>query len=173
MILLQLFWVFASLSLIAVGGANAVIPEMHRQIVEIHGWMDHARFVQLYALAQAAPGPNILTAGAMGYHVAGIPGMVVASIGIVGPAAVLAWIVAGLTMRLRGATWLKAVQGGLVPVAIGLFMASGIIIGTTNGAGSWVLLAITAATTVFIWRTSWNPLWVLGGGGLAGLLLGV
>jgi len=170
MLLLQILWTFSVLSLLAVGGANAIIPEMHRQVVELRGWIDHATFVQLYALAQAAPGPNILSASAMGFKIAGLPGMIMATIGIVGPAAVLAWWMAGLTDRLRGASWLKPAQSGLVPVAIGLFMSSGFILAATAGGDSLLLLGITAVATLITWRTGWNPLWVLAGGGALGLL---
>ena len=168
----ELLLTFAELSLLAVGGANAVVPEMHRQIVETHHWLDHARFVQLYALSQAAPGPNILSASAVGFGIAGLPGMIVATIGIVGPAAALAWIMAGLTQRLSGAWWLKPAQAGLVPVAIGLFLSSGLIMAGTNGEGRLHLLAVVVVGALVVWRTNWNPLWVLGAGAVAGLLLG-
>jgi chromate transporter len=169
-LLLQLLLTFSMLSLLAIGGANAVLPEMHRQLVEIHGWLDDATFTQLFALAQAAPGPNILAASVMGWRIAGPAGLGVATIGMLLPAAILAWCVAGLTQRLRGAAWLKPAQFGLVPVAIGLIAASGVIM--TEAAGSsWLAWAIVAAATVFVWRTKFSPLWVLAGGGALGLLL--
>ena len=68
-LLLQILVTFGILSLVAVGGANAVLPEMHRQLVDLHGWLDDATFAQLYALAQAAPGPNILVASVMGWRI--------------------------------------------------------------------------------------------------------
>ncbi|MBY0338550.1 MAG: chromate transporter [Acetobacteraceae bacterium] len=169
-LLLQLLLTFSTLSLLAIGGANAVLPEMHRQLVEIHGWLDDATFSQLFALAQAAPGPNILAASVMGWRIAGPAGLAVATIGMLLPAAILAWFVAGLTQRLRGATWLKPAQFGLVPVAIGLIAASGVIM--TEAAGSsWLAWGIVAASTIFVWRTGFSPLWVLAGGGALGLLL--
>src|SRR5258706_13600256 len=63
---------FSLLSLIAVGGAITVIPEMHRSVVEVHGWMSGAQFADLFALAQAAPGPNILVVSLIGWKVAGL-----------------------------------------------------------------------------------------------------
>jgi chromate transporter len=158
------------LSLLAVGGANAVVPEMHRQIVEIHGWMDSATFAKIYALAQAAPGPNVLVVPALGWVIAGPAGMAVSLFGIVAPAWALAWWVAGVTERLAGKTWVKAVRGGLVPVAIGLILASGLIMAEAS-AFSWIALAATAVASVFVWRTDYNPLWTLGTGGLIGLLV--
>lgn len=171
-LLLQILWTFSILSLVAIGGANSVLPEMHRQLVDLRGWMDDATFSQLYALAQAAPGPNILVASVMGWHIAGPAGMAMATVGMLLPAATLAWIVAGLTMRLRGAAWLKPAQGGLVPVAVGLLLAAGVIMAeASSGQVGWPALPIVAASALFVWRTNYSPLWVLAGGGVLGLAL--
>lgn len=171
MILLgQILLAFATLSLLAIGGANAVLPEMHRLLVEVHQWMDDATFTQLFALAQAAPGPNILAASVMGWHIAGAAGMMMATLGMLVPAACLAWIMAGLTIRLRGNTWMKPAQFGLVPIAVGLIAASGLIMAQAT-VTSWVALLIVAMATLFVWRTKYSPLWVLLAGGLVGLVL--
>ena len=170
MLLLNILLAFGTLSLLAIGGANAVLPEMHRLMVEVHGWMDDATFSQLFALAQAAPGPNILAASVMGWHVAGPAGMAMATIGMLVPAAILAWHMQGLTQRLRGNTWLRPAQFGLVPVAVGLIAASGVIMAGAAGTNllSFVIIAVS---TIFVWRTRYSPLWVLAGGGGLGLLL--
>ncbi|MBX6741604.1 MAG: chromate transporter [Acetobacteraceae bacterium] len=170
-LLLQLLLSFAVLSLVAIGGANAVLPEMHRQVVELHGWLDDATFSQLYALAQAAPGPNILVASVMGWRIAGGPGMAVATFGMLAPAAALAWGMAGLVHRLRGAPWLKPAQAGLVPVAIGLILAAGITMAQAAHSHGVLMLLIVAASALFVWRTDRSPLWVLAGGGILGALL--
>jgi chromate transporter len=170
-LLLQILLAFAILSLVAVGGANAVLPEMHRQLVELRGWLDDATFSQLYALAQAAPGPNILVASVMGWRIAGADGMAMATIGMLLPAAVLAWGMAGLVHRLRGAPWLKPAQAGLVPIAVGLLLAAGLVMAEASSQFGLLPLVIVAASTVFVWRTSYSPLWVLAGGGILGLVL--
>ncbi len=164
-----LFWAFATLSLLAIGGANAVLPEMHRQLVEIHGWLEDATFGQLFALAQAAPGPNILAASVMGWHIAGPAGLAAATVGMLLPASLLAWGVAGLTQRLAGAAWLKPAQFGLVPVAVGLIAASGVIMALAAGDG-WLPWAVICASALFVWRTAFSPLWVLAAGGAIGFL---
>ena len=169
-LLAQLLLTFGTLSLLAIGGANAVLPEMHRQLVDIRGWLDDATFTQLFALAQAAPGPNILAASLMGWRIAGPGGLAMATLGMLLPAAALAWLVAGLTHRLRGVAWLKPAQFGLVPVAVGLIAASGLVMAEATGTG-WVSWAIIAGSAAFVWRTGFSPLWVLAGGGLLGLLL--
>ncbi|WP_043361656.1 chromate transporter [Belnapia sp. F-4-1] len=166
--ILQILLTFSILSLVAIGGANAVLPEMHRQLVELHGWLDDATFSQLYALAQAAPGPNILVASVMGWRIAGAGGMAAATFGMLVPAAILAWYVAGLMHRLRGAAWLKPAQGGLVPVAIGLILAAGITMAEASHSHGVMPLIVVAISTLFVWRTNYSPLWVLAGGGVLG-----
>ncbi len=166
--ILQILFTFSVLSLVAIGGANAVLPEMHRQLVELRGWLDDATFSQLYALAQAAPGPNILVASVMGWRIAGAGGMAAATFGMLVPAAVLAWYMAGLMHRLRGAAWLKPAQGGLVPVAIGLILAAGITMAEAVHSHGVMPLVVVAVSTLFVWRTNYSPLWVLAGGGVLG-----
>ncbi|SDB57099.1 chromate transporter [Belnapia rosea] len=168
--ILQVLLTFSVLSLVAIGGANAVLPEMHRQLVELHGWLDDATFSQLYALAQAAPGPNILVASVMGWRIAGAGGMAAATFGMLVPAAVLAWFVAGLMHRLRGAPWLKPAQGGLVPVAIGLILAAGITMAEAAHSHGVMPLIVVAISTLVVWRTDFSPLWVLAGGGVLGAI---
>ena len=65
---------FAIMSLLALGGANAVVPEIHRQAVELRGWMTERQFADMFAISQAAPGPNVMIVTLVGYHVAGIVG---------------------------------------------------------------------------------------------------
>ncbi|HEY4253557.1 MAG TPA: chromate transporter [Roseomonas sp.] len=175
-VFLGLLWVFSVLSLLAVGGANAVLPEMHRQLVEMRGWLDDATFSQLYALAQAAPGPNILVASLMGYWIGAVPGLIAATLGMLVPSGAIAWMVGGLTQRLAGHPWLKAVQTGLVPIAIGLILAAGLTMAEASSGGHFdgpgiVWLAVSLVSTVFVWRTDFSPLWVLAGGGVLGLVL--
>ena len=159
---------FGLLSLLAVGGANALAPEMHRILVDVRGWMDDATFSQLYALAQAAPGPNILSASVMGMAIGSWGGMALATIGILTPAALLAWTVAGWLDRLRGAWWIRPAQAGLVPLALGLMGASGFILG--EAAASFALApVITAGTALFIWQSNRSPLYALLTGGVIGI----
>lgn len=165
---LDLLLTFCMLSLLAVGGANALAPEMHRILVDARGWMDDATFTQLYALAQAAPGPNILSASVMGMAIGGWGGMALATFGILTPAACLAWTVAGWLDRLKGAWWIKPAQAGLVPLALGLMGASGFILGEA-AAAFFLAPFITAGAALFIWRSDRSPLYVLLAGGLVGL----
>lgn len=168
-VLWQLAIGFMSISLIAVGGGIAVVPEMNRLVVDVHGWMSDARFAQLFALAQAAPGPNVLVVGLIGWQVAGLAGMLVATAAMTVPSGLLAYGFSRLRTRLKGSATLRAVEGGLVPIAVGLILASGLVLGQAAAIG-WLAVALTIGSTLFVWRTDRSPLWVLVVGAVAGAL---
>jgi chromate transporter len=168
-VLWQLAVGFASISLIAVGGGIAVVPEMNRLVVDVHHWMSDARFAQLFALAQAAPGPNVLVVGLIGWQVAGFAGMMVATLAMTVPAGVLAFGFSRLRTRLAGSKALRAVEKGLVPIAVGLILSSGLILAQGAAIG-WLAIALTIGSTLFVWRTDRSPLWVLAVGAILGAL---
>jgi len=167
-LLAQILLTFAGLSVVAIGGALAVLPEMHRQMVDVHGWMDAATFARLFALAQAAPGPNILVAGVLGWQVASWPGMGAALVGMLAPAAVLAWTAGGALHRLRDVAWLKPARAGLVPVAVGLLFAGGVTAVASADRGGLVAPLIALAAAGFVVATDRSPLWPLAVGAVAG-----
>jgi chromate transporter len=159
---------FAVMSLLALGGANAVVPEMHRQAVELRGWMSDREFADMFAISQAAPGPNVMIVTLIGYHVAGLGGAFVATLAMCGPTAVLAHFLGRTWDRFKDAPWRVAVQSGLVPISVGLVGASAIVL-TRAADQSWLAAVITVATAAMAFWTRWNPLWLIGIGGLAGL----
>jgi chromate transporter len=110
--LAELAMVFAQFSLLAFGGANAVLPEMQRQVVEVHHWMSAQEFAALFALAQAAPGPNMMVVSLIGWRVAGFWGALVTTGAVAAPASILTFLVSLVWHRCRDAEWRKAVQYG-------------------------------------------------------------
>ncbi len=161
--------IHAQLSLVAVGGVAPVLPEMQRQVVEVHRWMSPSEFAALFALAQAAPGPNMLVVTLVGYHVAGWPGALAATLGMIGPSSLLTWAVANAWHRFRDRPWRTALQAGLVPVTVGL-VAAGAALLAASTATSWPTAAITTAAAASVLLTRWHPLWLLGAGALLGAL---
>ena len=160
---------FSLLSLITFGGVITVLPEMHRNVVEVHGWMSGAEFAQLFALAQAAPGPNILVVSLIGWKVAGLAGAAVATAAVCAPSSLLTFAVSKVWQRFRGARWRRIVVNGLVPVTVGLMLAGGYLI-TLAADHSVTAFAITAATAgIVLTTTRVHPLWLLAAGGLLGL----
>ena len=159
---------FAILSLLAFGGANAVIPEIHRQGVEIQHWMSERQFADMFAISQAAPGPNVMIVTLVGYHVAGLTGALVTTLAMCGPTAVLAVFFGRTWDRFKDAPWRVAVQAGLVPISVGLVGSTAVVL-TGAADHNWTAVLITAATAVVAYWTRWNPLWLFGAASLVGL----
>jgi chromate transporter len=167
--LAQLALDFGLLSLIAVGGGMAVLPEMQRIVVDTHGWMSAATFANLFALAQAAPGPNVLVVSLLGWQVAGLAGAAVATTAMTVPTSVLTYAIARVWERFRDARWRKAIQRGLTPVTIGLMLGAAYLI-TRAADETAAAYALTAFTAAVVLTTSVHPLWLIGLGAALGLL---
>ena len=103
--LATLIWTFGLMSLFAVGGANAAIPEMHRIAVDVQHWMTDRQFADIYAISQLSPGPNVLIVTLIGYTVAGFTGALAATLAMCVPTAVLAYYVSGLLRRSTKSPW--------------------------------------------------------------------
>ena len=164
-----LFLVCVQLSLVAVGGAVAVLPELQRQVVAVHGWMGLREFGELFALAQAAPGPNVLVVTLVGWRGAGLAGALAATAGMLLPSAVLTWVVMGAWHRFRDRPWRATVQMGLVPVTVGLVTAAAALLAVATTTG-WVAGVLTLAVAAAALRTRLHPLALLGAGAMIGLL---
>jgi chromate transporter len=159
--------IFAQLSVLAVGGVVSVLPEMQRQVVEVHRWMGQQEFAALFALAQAAPGPNMMVSTLVGWRVAGLPGALAATAGMVGPSSILTYAMASAWHRFRQAPWRRAIQAGLTPVTVGLVAAGAALLSATTTHGL-ITATLTAATAVVAGATRLHPLWMLAAGALAG-----
>jgi chromate transporter len=168
--LVEMTLYFMLLSLISVGGMPSVLPEMQRYVVDVKGWITPEEFIQIFAVGQAAPGPNILITSLVGWKVAGLGGALLALFAMCGPAAVLAWWVADLWERFRDSPWRKAIQRAIAPIVVGLILSGGFIL-ATPGVPDWRLWAIAAATAAGMLLTKLNPLWFLAAGGVLGAFL--
>jgi len=160
------------LSLVAVGGVTSVLPEVHRVVVDVNHWMTDVQFAQAFAIAQASPGPNMLIVTIIGWHVAGLPGALVATAAMITPSCTLAYAVGRVWHRFQGAAWRRAVEAGLAPVVVGLTLATGWLL-ARGASTTWLGYGITALTTALVLCTRLNPLWlfaVAGALGLAGLV---
>ena len=166
--LVALAAIFGQLSLLAFGGGNTILPEMQRQVVEVHHWMPASEFSALFALAQAAPGPNMMVVTLVGWHVAGWAGMLVTSIAKFGPSSLVTIAVLHAWDRFKDRPWRRIAQKGLVPVTAGLVAASAVLIAKASDP-SWIAWAITGVCAVLALRTKVHPLWLLGAGTLIGL----
>jgi len=162
-----LVWTFGLMSLFAVGGANAAIPEMQRIAVDVRHWMTDKQFSDIYAISQLSPGPNVLIVTLIGYAVAGIAGAIAATFAMCLPTAILAYGVSRLLARQGTSRWPAIIQAALVPLSIGLMGAGALILAQTTDR-SLVAAFITGAAAVLASATKVNPFWMFLAGGILG-----
>ncbi len=166
-VLWSLAILFAGISFFAVGGVNTLLPEMHRQVVDVHGWMTSERFADLFAIAQAAPGPNLIIVSLIGWEVGRMPGMLVATLAMIAPTSVLTYYVGQVWHRFRFARWRIALQSGLVPITIGLVSAASFVLARTADTNG-VAVVLTLGTAVVLYFTRLHPLLFLALGAALG-----
>ncbi len=173
-----LFGHYLLMSLMSIGGAISTTAEMHRYLVEQHQWLTQAQFNASIALAQAAPGPNVLFVALMGWHVglnagslaAALLGVAVTMTGILLPSAVVCCVAAQWAHRNRALRAVRAFKQGMAPVVIALLLAVAWILGSAgrDGGSDWPLWLLAAASAVLFWRTRLHVLWLLAAGAVAG-----
>ena len=166
---LDLAGVFGPLSLATIGGGQAIIADIQRQVVDVHHWMTTAEFLNDFAIARMAPGPGSLLATLIGWQVAGFWGALVATVAMFGPTALLIYGVARLWRRHQGARWQVALEAGLRPVAAGMILASVYVL-VQGLEGGWMARVFALASTLCVMYTRINALWLLALGA-AGLVL--
>jgi chromate transporter len=144
--LVSLAAIFSQLSLLAFGGGNTILPEMQRQVVDVHHWMPASEFSALFALAQAAPGPNLMIVTLVGWHVAGWAGMLVTSVAKFGPSSLVTIVALHAWDRFKDRPWRRHAQLGLIPVTAGIVAASAAVIAQASNptAIAWAIAAFTA-----------------------------
>ena len=162
-----LFVHFLAMSMLAIGGAIAVTPEIHRYLVEERGWIDDTQFSASIALAQAAPGPNLLFVPVLGYAVAGFAGAAVALAGMLIPSTTLALAATRWGLRRREQRGVRAFVAGMAPITIALLFSTGGVLTQPIAAlpVAWVLVAATIALSV---STRLNPVWMIAAGAAVG-----
>lgn len=159
---------FALLSLMAIGGVGSILPDMQRYVVEAHHWLSATQFADIYALGQAAPGPNIMFVTLLGWQLQGWVGATVATLAMILPPVFLTLTVTRLSANNADAPLGRAIRDGLGPIAIGLTLASGWIL-AQSADHDWRGALLTLATVALMLRTRLNPMWLILAGALAGM----
>jgi chromate transporter len=160
-ILVEVARQFLELSLLSIGGANAILPEIQRRAVDVEAWMTNADFAQMFALSQAAPGPNVLIVSLVGWKAAGVAGAFVAMLAMCAPSSVMTYQVARAWDRFRDARWRIATQAAVAPVTVGLVLASGYVL-TRTIDHEWPAYGATLLTMLVALASRVHPLWLLG-----------
>jgi chromate transporter len=166
---LSLFGHFLMLSMLAIGGAIATAPEMHRYVVGQQGWLTDAQFTASIALAQAAPGPNVLFVAVIGYNVAGLPGVLVTMLGSLLPSTTLTLVVTRWGHARREQRGVRAFVAGMAPITLGLLLSTGWIL-TEPSRGSPVAMLLVLGALVVTARSKLSPVWAIAAGAVMGAL---
>lgn len=175
---LALFAHFLALSLLSVGGAITTASDMNRYLVQERLWLSDPQFTASVAIAQAAPGPNVLFVGLIGWNVGlnaggfGLAalGLVLAMVGILLPSSTLTYLAAQWGHRNRELRAVRAFKQGMAPIVVALLVATGwvLAIGVQPQARDAPLWALALAAAVIVWRTRIHLLWLLGAGAALG-----
>lgn len=167
-VLWSLCLVFTELSLLAFGGGNAILPEMQYQVVQVHHWLTAEQFSAMFAMAQAAPGPNMMIVPLIGWHVAGTAGLVVTSIAKFAPSSVITVYAMKFWRQLKDHPLRARFEKALKPITVGLVLVSAWLIASAS-AQNLLLGGIVLATAALGMFKKVHPLWVM----LLGAVLGV
>jgi chromate transporter len=175
---LGLFGHYLMLSLLSIGGAISTVPDMHRYLVVQQHWLTDAQFNASIAIAQAAPGPNVLFIALMGWNVGinaggvltGLLGMTITMVGILLPSTTITYTAARWGHRNREMRAVRAFKLGMAPLVIGLLVATGWLMAAAHDqpARDWPLWLLVAVCTLVVWRTRLHLLWLLAAGALLG-----
>jgi chromate transporter len=168
--LINLIWVFALLSILAVGGGTAVLPEMERLTIYHFHWITPGEFRDMYSMGQVAPGPNMTMVLLIGYRISGALGALAVGIAFFLPDCVLTLVIHRLWDRIRDSPWRTAVQHGMAPVAIGLMVSGTYAVARLSIFNLTSLLIAAAVFVLIIWR-HFNPAMLVLGAGLSYVLL--
>ncbi|HET8871104.1 MAG TPA: chromate transporter [Aquabacterium sp.] len=163
-----LFKHFFALSLLSIGGAITLVPDMHRRLVLTDHLLSDADFTASIALAQAAPGPNVLFVALMGWYSCGLMGATASLLGVMIPSTTLALAASRWVSTRKHWVGVHAFQEGMTPVTVGLLLATGWLL--MPSVQNPKALAVSALVALLVWRTKIRLIWlVLGGAFLGGL----
>ena len=168
-VLATMFLHFGMLSLLGIGGAITTAPDMQRFLVGERGWLTDAQFTSSVAIAQAAPGPNVLFVAVVGWNIAGLSGVLAALAGSLLPSTTLALAVARYGDRRRDSRLMRAIGTGLAPLTLGLLLATGWIL-TAPVRDSAVAMLMVPGTALLLVKTPISPVWLVAGGAVVGAL---
>lgn len=183
MIYLELFWSFFQIGFFSIGGGYAAMPLIQHQAVDLHQWLTMTQFADIMTIAEMTPGPiAINSATFVGIRTAGLPGAIIATVGCVLPSCGIVTLLAYLYYRFRELPMVQGVLRGLRPAVIAMIASAGISLIVLsffgqrtipeNFSGINPVSAMLFGAGLFVLR-KWkvNPIYVMAGAGVAGVLL--
>ena len=183
MIYLELFWSFLQIGLFSIGGGYAALPLIQEQVVDLHPWLNMTQFADIMTSAEMTPGPiAVNSATFVGIQIAGLPGAIIATIGCIFPSCVIVLTLAYIYYRFRGLSMVQGILAGLRPAVVSMIASAGISLFIMALYGqrtlpadlkSFDVIALVIFTVGFLILRKWktNPIYVMAGCGVAGVIL--
>lgn len=173
----DLILLFTPLSLLSFGGGNATIPDIHRLVVDERGWMSATTFAQLFAIAQAAPGPNILFISLIGFQLAGVLGFVAVTLAFCLPSSLLMYGLSRYWFESSSEASRARLQQAIGPQAAALVLSAGGLIAmgivkSSSGDIDLIALGLCLATVIVSLKTTIHPMVWIVVGALVGVIAG-
>ena len=157
----QLFWTYLKIGTFTLGGGYAMLPLIQREVVDRRGWIDEQEFLNMIALAQAAPGLIAVNSAIfIGWRIGGWKGVCGAVLGAVLPSFL---IILGIAMVFADWKELPAVEAvfkGIRPAVVAL-IAAPLLKLAKSAKISWLTALIPIAAALLIWLGGVNPVWVI------------
>ena len=168
-VLLSLFLKLSAFSLVAFGGINALLPVLFKLSVTQEHWISSQTFADYFAIAQAAPGPNLMTVTLIGWHVSGVIGAAVATLAIAWPSSIMIFFLQRYITGMQQPRKQKAIQFAASALAVGLVLASAWQIAFQINQG-YVAYTLTIGTILISVLTRWHPLYLIALGAALGIM---
>lgn len=155
--MLVLFLTFAKIGVMTFGGGYAMLPILQREIVENKGWATEEELTDYFAIGQCTPGViAVNTATFIGRKKDGIPGGIVATLGVVFPSIVIISLLAGVITRFSELAWVKNAFAGIRACVCVLILNAVWKLGKKSVVDRWTT-AIFALVAVGAILTNWSP----------------
>ena len=167
--LTELAMLLSSLSVMAFGGGNVIIPELQQEVVVVHGWLTSREFLDVFSISRAVPGPSMIMVLPIGYKVAGFSGAAVAVLCMFVPACLIMFGGSSIVDRLQGNPWMQTTLRALAPVTMGLILASAFILGKTAATG-WLTIMILVGSLILLVYTRINIIILIIVSGILGFI---
>ncbi len=180
---LSLFLNMASLSLMAVGGAITLAPEMQKFLVQEKGWITDLQFNASIAIAQSSPGPNLLFVALFGWHVGinatndvylqtalGLMGALISLLGLLIPSTTLTFFAAQWAQKNKDLKVVRAFKQGMAPIVISMLLATCWLLTSPHRdiTQDWPLLLLASFIALLTLKTKLHILWMLALGAILG-----
>jgi chromate transporter len=168
-VLISLFLKLSAFSVVAFGGINALLPVLYDLSVNQEHWISSQTFADYFAIAQAAPGPNLMTVTLIGWNVGGLLGAALATLAISWPSAIMIYFLQGYISAIQNKQRQQMIQFAAGTLSVGLVLAAAwqISMQMNQSLPAYILTIGTITITFF---TRWHPLYLIAAGAACGLL---